>query len=308
MKKILLIGGSYFVGRLFCIFASRDGNFELTVVNRGNYAIRRERVTEYVCDRNDIDGIKQRLLPCLSGQYFDAVIDLCAYTPGQIRSLLPLLKGQIGQYIFVSTASVYAPEDLTERHEGDRVMNEPSVHNSLTDYVYNKLLLERELVNVSAECGVPYTILRPTIIFGPFNYSPRESYYIQRMVQGQPIPELQNAPARFNMVYGIDIANAMMQMSGDARSYNEIFNLSAPEVLTRRALLDALVRLHGQPVSRIPITEAEAENWGLQISLPTVYDELYSGEKLCKTFGFTYTPFEDAMKKTYEVFRSVYAN
>lgn len=306
MKNILVIGGSYFVGRLFCILASRDGGFEITAVNRGNCAIRKDRVTELVCDRNDADGLRHRLLPSLEGRRFDALIDFCGYEPGQIEALLPLLKDRIGQYIFVSTASVYAPDDLTERHEDDRVMDEPAVHNQLTDYVYKKLLLEQELVRVSADCGVPYTILRPTVIFGPFNYSPRESYYIQRMVQGQALPELRDAPARFNMVYGLDIAQALMRMSGDSRAYGEIFNLSAPEVITRRELLDALVRFHGSPVSRVPVSEAEAADWGLQISLPTVYDELYSGKKLCDTFDFAYTPFEDAMKKTYEVFRGVY--
>ena len=46
MSKILVIGGTYFTGRVFTIVAAREGH-ELTLVNRGRYSLARPGVTEY---------------------------------------------------------------------------------------------------------------------------------------------------------------------------------------------------------------------------------------------------------------------
>ena len=38
MKEILVLGGSYFAGRVFSMLASREKDVQLHVVNRGRYA------------------------------------------------------------------------------------------------------------------------------------------------------------------------------------------------------------------------------------------------------------------------------
>ena len=59
-KQVLVIGGSYFVGRVFSILCSRDEEFELHVVNRGKAPIRKEDlgIHEYRSDRHDIDTLR----------------------------------------------------------------------------------------------------------------------------------------------------------------------------------------------------------------------------------------------------------
>ena len=52
--KVLVIGGSYFLGRIFCTLASRTGEFDLTLVNRGRYPMTHlPGLREYHCDRHD---------------------------------------------------------------------------------------------------------------------------------------------------------------------------------------------------------------------------------------------------------------
>ena len=76
MKNILVLGGSYFVGRVFVEELLKTDSYKVYVLNRGTIPMRREEVTEIVCDRHDRDGMK-RLLPDVD---WCAIVDFCAYT------------------------------------------------------------------------------------------------------------------------------------------------------------------------------------------------------------------------------------
>ena len=53
MKEVLVIGGSYFVGRIFSMVALQEG-WRLTLINRGTYSLSElGDVTEFSCDRYD---------------------------------------------------------------------------------------------------------------------------------------------------------------------------------------------------------------------------------------------------------------
>lgn len=80
MKKVLILGGSYFVGRVFTRMASRMQDYDLHVVNRGNYPLKIENITHYACDRHNVEELGRRLPETI----WDAVIDFCAYEPGDI--------------------------------------------------------------------------------------------------------------------------------------------------------------------------------------------------------------------------------
>ena len=92
---------------------------------------------------------------------------------------------KIKQYIFISTCSVYDPLGNSVKTESDPMLSN-FAGGVISDYVMKKCLLEIELVNICKEKNLPYTILRPTFIYGPFNYAPRESYFIKLIAEGKP--------------------------------------------------------------------------------------------------------------------------
>ena len=158
MKRILVLGGSYFAGRAFTVLASKDGNFELHIVNRGSRPLGpMANVTEFVCDRNDA----AKLAGILPGGEYDAVVDFCAYHVGDIAKILEALHDRIRQYIFISTSSVYDRRDNSPMKETDRVMNLKDVgrENFLDDYIREKLLLETELMQACTIYRLPHTVL-----------------------------------------------------------------------------------------------------------------------------------------------------
>ena len=61
-KQVLVIGGTYFAGRVFSILTSRGDSgrddLHLHIVNRGKYPLNNlQNVTQYVCDRHNTERL-----------------------------------------------------------------------------------------------------------------------------------------------------------------------------------------------------------------------------------------------------------
>lgn len=299
-KQLLVIGGSYFVGRVFCILASRTGAYDITVVNRGRYELKLDGVTQIHMDRHNTAALAQ-----LPDKEYDAILDFCAYEPGDIRGFVEAMPCTAKQYVYISTASVYdtaAPRPInesapvTQAHGADE--------NSI--YVRKKLMLEDECRFVCKEKGIAYTIFRPTFIYGPFNYAPRESWYFTHLLEHKPIPNPQDATALFQVVYVKDVAEILMRTVGNEKTYNEVFNLSAPEDLDNPRFLAVLERTHGQPLLLVNTTVSEALDQGVALPFPLLFDEVYDGSKAARTLEFRYTPFAKGFKETYDIYMKAF--
>jgi 2'-hydroxyisoflavone reductase len=298
-KRVLVIGGSYFTGRVFSIISSRNNKLDLHVVNRGKYVLNLPNVSEYKCDRHE----PERLSGILPDIKFDAVIDFCGYKPGEINAIINALPGRIGQYIFISTSSVY--DSAGVKKEGDAVLKTDDA-DLVLEYVSNKIRLEHELMETCAINSIPFTIVRPAFIYGPFNYAPRESYFIKHIVKDIPVPYPVDAKAKFSMVYVADVARALEMFAGDERAYNEEFNLAFNDV-TYDLLFSELERCNGAPFKKNPVTVARVFSENIPLPFPLDKDDLCSGEKIKRIFGFEYTSFAEGMDKTFAAFKSVFA-
>ncbi len=139
--KVLVIGGSYFLGRVF-VMAFHE-QFNITVFNRGRFSMSEFGVNAVHGDRRE-----ERILSSVTAG-FDAIVDFCAYQPGDIKAILRGIRGTVKQYIFVSTVDVYwrgtgTLKDESTPFEMRKIAGEEG------QYVAGKLALEKELVH---ECG-----------------------------------------------------------------------------------------------------------------------------------------------------------
>ena len=307
MKQILVIGGTYFAGRVYSILTSRGeaqrDDLHLHLVNRGRYPLKGlDNVSQYVCDRHQADQLPG-ILP--QDMVFDAVVDFCGYEPGDISSIVEALPGRIRQYIFISTSSVYAPGGHTLKTESSPVLTDFD-GGTVDDYIRKKALLEEELKASCAAAGIEFTILRPFFIYGPFNYAPRESWYVQQICQGSPIPFPTDASAGFSFVYVMDVADIINLCIADPRAYGQVFNLASPEAQNYGTFMETLKACTDLPVRTYDVTVEQVLERNLPLPFPLDEDELYSGQKVTDTFGYSYTPFLTGMKKTVSVFTNVY--
>jgi 2'-hydroxyisoflavone reductase len=302
-KNILVLGGSYFVGRVFSLLSARRDDITLHVVNRGNYRLSLLNVQEYVCDRHDCDRLA-RMLPNIP---FDAAVDFCGYKAGEIERIVEALGGRIGQYVFFSTISICDPSIQNPKTECSPLadLHSCSTH-PVMDYLYQKAVLETELRACCASRRIPWTIFRPSFIYGPFNYAPRESYFIKCIAEGLPVPFPEDASAEFSMVYVEDAAQAVHTVIGEPAAHDRVFNLAAPELITYARLFNELRVCHGAPFPIQPVSIAEVNRDGIPLPFPLDTNDLTDGSLLSDLFDFRYTSFSEGFARTYKAFSKVY--
>lgn len=305
--KILVIGGSYFYGRVFVMEAAKD--HDVTVVNRGTYSMESFGVTQVTGNRGDAS-----LWQAVTTDY-DVLVDFCGYKEGDVANVLEHIAGCIGHYIFISTVDVYQ-RGLSGYKDESTPLETRRFPGEAGEYIMGKVALERELAQVCGQRDIPYTILRPAILYGPFNYAPRESVFIQLMVQQALLPRITGADGRFQLIYVKDAAQAVIKCMGNDKAFGQSYNLCGDEVVTYDMLADALLKGAREikkdrkktPIRELPMTVQEAEQQGLPLSFPVTEaeTELCSNEKSKAELGMEYISLEEGMARTCQAFWGVY--
>lgn len=254
--KLLVIGGSYFYGRVFVMEAAKA--HEITVWNRGTYSMEAFGVRQIKGDRHE------RIAGC--GEDYDAVIDFCAYAPGDVRDTLDLLTGKTRQYVLISTVDVYERNPAVIKRE-DTPFEERNIPGEAGAYIAGKAALERELAEVCSAWGIPYTSLRPAVLYGPYNYAPRESAYISMLLQNHVLPRFTDAQGKFQVVYVKDAARAVLACLGNERAYGQAYNLCQDEIITYDMFFDTLKSV-AEPTDleglvEVPLTVEQAMSQGV---------------------------------------------
>jgi 2'-hydroxyisoflavone reductase len=176
-KKVLILGGTGFIGPHF-VKALMDGGHTVTLFNRG------KRDPEAHPGVEQLLGDRDGQLDALKGRSWDAVIDNSGYFPRTVRLSAELLKPRVKQYIFISSIAAYADFATPNIDENYRLAKlDGPVVEEFTGKTYGPLkVLCEEVVN--EVYGNHATIIRPTYIAGPGDYTDRFTYWPFRVAQG----------------------------------------------------------------------------------------------------------------------------
>jgi 2'-hydroxyisoflavone reductase len=192
-KRILILGGTGFLGPAIVEAALTCGH-ELTLFNRGrtNPGLFPEvEKLQGQRRRPTREGQPAQDLSALEGRRWDLVIDTSGYFTGEVEDTARLLADAVGQYVFVSSISVY--RDL---EQNDAVITESSPVATLEDRYttdfgpnYANYGALKALCEQAAETAMPgrTTAIRPGYIVGPRDNSDRFSYWPARIARGGDI-------------------------------------------------------------------------------------------------------------------------
>ncbi|MCC6801569.1 MAG: SDR family oxidoreductase [Anaerolineae bacterium] len=218
--KILVIGGTRFVGRHFVDAALARGH-QVTLFNRG------QSNADLYPNVENLRGDRDGDLSALEGGRWDAVVDTCGYLPRIVRQSAELLADKVSRYLFISTISVYedVPEPGADEDAPLQTLADPTVEQ-ITGETYGglKVLCEQVVEKIYGERSL---IVRPGMIVGPYDPTDRYPYWLLRaardgeiLVPGAPDRPVQMIDARD---MGVWMVHLLEQDAGG------IFNATGPE-------------------------------------------------------------------------------
>ena len=175
-RSILILGGTGFLGP-HVVAAARARGHALTLFNRGKTHPGMFPELEQL--RGDRDGH----LEALAGRRWDAVVDTSGYVPRIVKMSADLLSPNIGQYVFISTISVYKNDDRVGADETAPVETIADPRNEDVKANYGAL---KALCEQAAAAALPgrTTVIRPGLIVGPGDPTGRFTHWPWRMAQG----------------------------------------------------------------------------------------------------------------------------
>ena len=224
--RLLVIGGTVFLGRHFVSLALAAGH-QVSTINRGSHVLdEQESVERLIADR---DGD----LSLLHGRTFDAVIDTCAYHPESIRHSINALRGSVGTYLFVSTISVYGEFSKIGICEEDPIQyTAPGAEGN-----YGSLKADCEMI-VSELMPESALIIRPGLLAGPYDPTDRFTYWPARFARGGKILVPGRLDRLIQFIDVRDLASWMLRLL-DAQARGIYIATGPNERLTMGAFLDA---------------------------------------------------------------------
>lgn len=219
--KILLIGGTRFVGRYLAEDLLGRGH-QLTLFHRG------ETNPGLFPEVDRVLGDRRTDLDRLGGRSWDVVVDTCGYVAEDVQPSVELFVDKVGQYVFVSSAAVYEPTTTMGIDEGSPVQDGPEPPNPVvwwhTDYARNKVRCEG--IVLDAFGASRSLIIRPGMIMGPHDPVWYFPYWVVRMLRGGEVlaPGDGNQPLQF-----ID-ARDLASFTGGLidRSISDVFTVDGP--------------------------------------------------------------------------------
>jgi 2'-hydroxyisoflavone reductase len=284
--RILILGGTGFTGPHQVRYALARGH-RLTLFNRG----RRPKewpgeVEELSGDRNTGD------LKALEGRDWDVCIDNPTTLPKWVRDAGQVLEGKVGQYVFISTVSVYAADTRPDADESDatHVYKGPDAMAETMEAVragnfelYGplKATSERE-----AEKWFPgkTTVIRPGLIVGPGDETDRFTYWPVRLAKGGDVLAPGDGQDPVQIIDARDLAEWTIRMveNGTVGRFNAVgpgYRMTMEEMLhAAKASVVAGPRLVWAPTGFL--AEQKVEPWGdMPVWVPAAGDSAGFGSR-----------------------------
>ena len=223
--RILITGGTGTISRAVVARAVAEGH-AVSVLNRGNREALPAGVEHLVADAHD----EAALAAALGERTFDAMVQFVAFTPDQVERDLRVLRGRVGQYVFISSASTYAKPVV------DHVITEDTpLSNPFSQYARDKIACEQALRD--SDGALPWTIVRPSHTYGqrgvPVNLHFGTPWAVlQRIRDGKPVIVQGDGESLWTFTWNEDFAVGLVGLLGHPDAVGRAVHITSDESIT----------------------------------------------------------------------------
>jgi len=223
--RILFIGGTGNISSNCAALLHKRGH-EIQILSRG-----RSTVPPYchgiMADRKDLACMRSALAEIQP----EVVINFLGYEVSDVEIDFKLFAGSLRQYIFISSATVYAkpPAKLP-------ITEDAPLGNAWWDYAQKKLDCERWLLERWKQESFPVTIIRPSHTYSkrwvPNPVSSSSCTFCARLQVGNPVFVPDEGENPWTLTAAGDFAVGLAGLVGNLEALGQAFHITSDEVLT----------------------------------------------------------------------------
>jgi NADH dehydrogenase len=258
-RTICLLGGTGFVGRAVSNQLVRLG-YSVRIPTRDRQRHRRLLVLPGVELRNanvHVDGVLTRLL-----EGCDAVVNLI----GILNEKGHDGSGFKAAHVDLAEKLIRACQDAGVNRLVQISALKANAERGPSHYLRTKGHAEQVIRSLSGE-QIKFTILRPSVIFGPDDTFINRFASLLRISPVLPLPQLS---ARFAPVYVEDVAAAVVKALQDSNTYGKTYELCGPEIYSLGEILQFILRQLGirRIVLPLPLFLGRIQAWIADYLIP----------------------------------------
>lgn len=303
MKKILVLGGTSFIGRTLTEELIKTNN-DITLFNRGKTNTDLFPDLKRIIGDRETDDIQK-----ITKQNWDIIFDLSCYYPNSLEKLLTAINGKVGKYIFVSTVSVYDIHNQNPILENEKTFScseEDKTNSQMYTYGIRKAECERVLLKQE---NLDKVILRPALVYGKYDNTDRFYYWIYHLLKQEKvlIPDTANK-SLINFTFVEDFAKLMIYTAFN-QTKDQIYNATTHQPKT---LLEIIKTIASKVNKNVELIEASNEFlndnqikiWS-DIAFYLPYNMTYDNSKLINEIDFKVEEFDLSIEKTISYYQSI---
>ena len=277
--KVLFIGGTGVISSA-CSQAAVDAGMELFLLNRGE-SKRPVPDSAKILHGDVRDVAATREL--LRHYSFDVVVDWIAYQPEHIAADVETFSGKVGQYVFISSASVYKkPPTILP------ITESTPLHNPFWQYSRDKIACEELLMQAFREKNFPVTIVRPSHTYDRTLLPFRGRYTIvDRMRRGEKVVVHGDGTSLWTLTHHKDFAAGFIGLLGNPAAIGEAFHITSDELLTWNQIFEIVAHAAGAEAKIVHVpSERIAKfdpDWGASLLGDKSHSVIFDNSKIKRT-------------------------
>lgn len=301
---VLLLGGTGSIGKAL-VDVMMNGDYEIYVTSRLQRTSPASNIHYITGNAHNVSFLTDVLQ-----RKYDAVVDFMIYTPEEFQERLNLLLNNTGQYLFLSSSTVYAKSEQPITEESPRLLDVCADQNLLnSDFYPIKKAKEEDILKNSGRNN--WTIIRPYISYnderlqlGVFE----KEIWLWRALNGRSIPLPQDVAAKTTtMTYSKDVAKMIQLTIGNTKSCREVYHLTGNQHMTWKEILSIYCKVLESERGIKPEVYMPENYFGIAETIGNynsfrydrIYDRIFDNSKIKQLCGDSYqfTPVQDGLEQ-----------
>lgn len=284
MMEVLILGGTGAMGTHLLSLLSNQEGINITVTSR-RQCVNKKNVKFVQGDAHQM----LFLLKLLPIQKWDVIVDFMAYSTEEFRQRIEMLLSATKQYIYLSSARVYADSDKPIREDSPRLLDVCNDQDYLEsdEYALAKARQENILFDNKRR---NWTIIRPYITFSEQRLqlsSAEKENWLYGALKGKPILFSRDLADKFTtLTYGYDVARGIVSIIGKEKAFGEAFHITVNESYKWSEILDVYVNVIKQKTGITP-TIKWLDEWtslvgggAMQVKWDRLYNRSFDNSKI----------------------------